>query len=97
MTLSADSKSIYVLLLIYAASTSTTTLACLAVILATPLTTAETLASNIISITTLQRFLLLSSYIPFFLIPLVMTIDMATRIQGLMKAGLHSQNSAKTR
>ena len=34
--------------------------------------------------TTEQRLLLLSSYIPFFLVPLVMTFDMAFRVQKLI-------------
>lgn len=84
-------------MLIYAASTTTTTLPCLAVVFATPLTSPETLAAKAISITYEQRLLLLSSYIPFFLIPLFMTIDMALRISKLMQAGLHAQHTSKAR
>ncbi|OCH87826.1 hypothetical protein OBBRIDRAFT_837098 [Obba rivulosa] len=82
-----DSRSIYVLLLIYAASTTTTTLPCLSVILTTPLTTLKTQVADIAFITPLQQWLLLSSYIPFFLIPLMMTIDMAFRVLHLVRAG----------
>lgn len=92
-----DSKKIYLLLLIYAASTTTTTLPCLAVVLATPLTSPATLASKVISITAEQRLLLLSSYIPFFLVPLVMTVDMAFRVFKLMNAGLDAQAAVKAR
>ena len=74
--------SIYILLLIYAASTTTTTLPCLAVILSTPVS--PTPLSTGLSVTTEQRLLLLSSYIPFFLVPLVMTFDMAFRVQKLI-------------
>ncbi|KAJ3543229.1 hypothetical protein NM688_g5883 [Phlebia brevispora] len=91
-----DSKKIYTLLLIYAASTATTTLACLAVLLATPLTADASLAPKTVSITPEQRLLLLSSYIPFFIIPLVMTIDMARRISGLISAGIHAQDLKKS-
>ncbi|EMD38811.1 hypothetical protein CERSUDRAFT_133352 [Gelatoporia subvermispora B] len=90
-----DSRSIYVLLLIYAASTTTTTLPCLSVILTTPLTSGETLAAGIVSISVEQRLLLLSSYIPFFLVPLMMTIDMAVRILRLVNAGVAVSLSQK--
>ena len=78
---SLGSTSIYVLLLIYAASTATTTIPCLAVILSTPVS--PTPLSGI-SVTAEQRLLLLSSYIPFCLVPLVMTFDMASRVQKLI-------------
>ncbi|KAI0741360.1 transmembrane protein 6/97 [Daedaleopsis nitida] len=88
------SSSIYVLLLIYAASTTTTTLPCLAIILSTPvsptpLTAAATETAKAVglSVTADQRLLLLSSYIPFFLVPLVMTLDMAFRVQKLVNGG----------
>lgn len=84
-------------MLIYAASTTTTTLPCLAVVFATPLTSPETLAAKAISITYEQRLLLLSSYIPFFLIPLVMTIDMAFRVGKLMETGMKAERIVKTR
>ncbi|OBZ66680.1 Transmembrane protein 97 [Grifola frondosa] len=89
------SRSIYVLLLVYAASTTTTTLPCLAVILSTPVTSASTVAANVFSITSEQRLLLLSSYIPFFLLPLLMTVDMAFRVLKLVKAGSNAQLAAK--
>lgn len=80
------SQSIYVLLLIYAASTTTTTLPCLAIILNTPITSSETIVQGINSVSFQQKLLLLSSYIPFFLIPLVMTLDMATRVLKIVNA-----------
>ncbi|KAH9893332.1 transmembrane protein 6/97 [Cubamyces lactineus] len=87
-------SSIYVLLLIYAASTTTTTLPCLAVILSTPISPTPLSASGI-SLTAEQSLLLLSSYIPFFLVPLVMTIDMAIRVQTLTFAGQEKQKVTK--
>ncbi|KAI0352093.1 hypothetical protein OH77DRAFT_814945 [Trametes cingulata] len=98
------STSIYVLLLIYAASTTTTTLPCLAVILSTPVSPTPLTASSVaseaakalgLSLSAEQRLLLLSSYIPFFLVPLVMTIDMAFRVQSLVSAGGQAQKGAK--
>ncbi|KAI0333900.1 hypothetical protein GY45DRAFT_1271173 [Cubamyces sp. BRFM 1775] len=88
------SSSIYVLLLIYAASTTTTTLPCLAVILSTPISPTPLSAIGI-SLTAEQSLLLLSSYIPFFLVPLVMTIDMAIRVQTLVSAGQEKQKVTK--
>ena len=84
---SIGTKSIYALLLVYAASTTTTTLPCLAVILSTPVVPSavtETAKAAGLSITAEQRLLLLSSYIPFFLVPLVMTLDMALRVHTLV-------------
>ncbi|KAI0793722.1 transmembrane protein 6/97 [Fomes fomentarius] len=78
------STSIYVLLLIYAASTTTTTLPCLAIILSTPVSSVPVTG---VSISAEQRLLLLSSYIPFFLLPLVMTLDMASRVQKFVTGG----------
>ncbi|GJE90316.1 DUF2781 domain-containing protein [Phanerochaete sordida] len=88
-----NSKSIYLLMLIYAASTATTTLPCLAVIIQTPTTSAETLAANIVSITTTERLMLLSSYLPFFLLPLGMTVDMAQRLTRLINAGISASET----
>ncbi|THH20438.1 hypothetical protein EUX98_g8585 [Antrodiella citrinella] len=89
------SKSIYVLLLIYAASTSTTVLPCLAVLLSTPVTSSP--VANTVSITPEQRILLLSSYVPFLLIPLLMTVDMAFRTLSLLRAGVAAQERVKRR
>ncbi|KAI6038629.1 transmembrane protein 6/97 [Pisolithus marmoratus] len=82
-----DSPSIYPLLVIYGASTATTVLPCLTVLLLTPITSPETIAAGIHSVTSFQRILLLSSYIPFLLIPLLIAVDMAFRLSKLVKAG----------
>jgi hypothetical protein len=71
---SADDKRIYPLLLAYGASTATTTLACVATFLygtPAPLLTAS------------QRIFLLSSYVPFLLIPLAMAVDSAFRLVSI--------------
>ncbi|KAI0257101.1 transmembrane protein 6/97 [Lactifluus subvellereus] len=90
-----DSQEIYGLLVLYGASTCTTTLACVVTILNTPTTSAATIAQKIISITSEQRVMLLSSYIPFFLIPLYLAIDMALRLQKLASAGFRTLESSK--
>ena len=93
-----DSKSIYILMLIYGASTATTTLACIAVILGTPVTSAAAaIATNAVSITPDQRFLLLSSYVPFFVVPFVMTVDMAMRVLRLVNTGIATDKARKIR
>ncbi|TFK87630.1 hypothetical protein K466DRAFT_522106 [Polyporus arcularius HHB13444] len=77
------STSIYLLLLIYGASTATTTLACIADVVATPVTPTPT-RTPIVTITSEQQLLLLSSYIPFFLVPFIIAIDMAFRLHKLV-------------
>jgi len=89
------SRSIYVLLLIYAASATTTTLPCLTVILATPITSVETAAAKLVSVTPIQRTMLLTSYVPFFVVPLFMTVDMGFRVLRLLKAGAEAEVVAK--
>jgi len=90
-----DSPRIYSLLALYGASTCTTTLACVAMVLDTPTTSAATIAQMVISITPEQRILLLSSYVPFFIIPLWIAVDMALRLQKLASAGVRALQSSK--
>ncbi|KAF8159552.1 hypothetical protein B0H34DRAFT_703921 [Crassisporium funariophilum] len=89
------SRTIYPLLTLYAASSATTTLACIAAVLSTPETTPLLLAKNVASVTATQRLLLLSSYVPFFLIPLMMAVDMSVRVGKLVKAGIRSEEEEK--
>ena len=84
-------RTIYPLLALYAASTATTTLACVFQVLQTPKTTPETLAQNLPSITADQRLLLLSSYIPYFLIPFIMAVDMGMRTHELVKIAIKKE------
>ncbi|PPQ63812.1 hypothetical protein CVT24_009807 [Panaeolus cyanescens] len=77
-------KYVYPLLLAYGASSATTTFACLAVLLTTPTTTPALLASNAPSLDTFQRQLLFGSYFAFFVIPLLMAVDMTFRIKNLI-------------
>ena len=78
----------YPLLLVYAASTATATLPCFAVLLFTPITSAQTIAAGVPSATEFQRLFLLSGYLSFLLIPLFMTVDMTLRTNKLVQAGL---------
>ncbi|KAI6160693.1 transmembrane protein 6/97 [Pisolithus thermaeus] len=90
-----DSPSIYPLLVIYGASTATTVVPCLAVLLSTPTTSPETIAAGIHSVTSFQQILLLSSYIPFLLVPLLITVDMAFRLSKFVKAGTAAKAKKK--
>jgi hypothetical protein len=85
-----DTPRIYGLLALYGASTSTAALACLAMILDVPTTSAATLAQKVMSITSEQRELLLWRYVPFFIIPLCMGVDMAFRLHKLASAGMRA-------
>lgn len=91
----SDSPSIYGLLALYGASTCTTTLACIVTVIDTPTTSAATIAQMVISITPEQRVLLLCSYVPFFIIPLWIAVDMALRLQKLASAGIRALESSK--
>jgi EXPERA (EXPanded EBP superfamily) len=91
----SGSPGIYGLLALYGASTSTTTLACLAMIIDLPTTTAATFAQKVISVTSEQRVLLLCSYVPFFIIPLCIGVDMAFRLHKLASAGIRALESSK--
>ncbi|KAG0148280.1 hypothetical protein CROQUDRAFT_75529 [Cronartium quercuum f. sp. fusiforme G11] len=72
-----DDPAIYPLLLAYGAAATTTTATCLVDLC---------FGSDSMSLTTEQFILLLSSYVPFFLIPLIILIDMYLRIATLLKA-----------
>lgn len=39
--------------------------------------------------------MLLNSYVPFFLVPLLITVDMGWRLAGLVKSGVKAQEDAK--
>ncbi|BGP55171.1 hypothetical protein JCM8202v2_002768 [Rhodotorula sphaerocarpa] len=65
--------SIWPLLALYGASSSTTTLACLATVLTMPGLSPDHLAK------------LLGSYVPFFLIPLAMAVDYGMRVTEVMR------------
>jgi EXPERA (EXPanded EBP superfamily) len=91
----SDSPGIYALLVLYGASTATTTYACIAAIIEFPTTSAATIAQKAVSLTSRQRVILLVNYVPFFIIPLVIAVDMALRLQKLASAGVRAQESSK--
>jgi hypothetical protein len=80
---------------LYGASTCTTTFACVAAVLDTPTTSAATIAQKMVSVTPEQRAMLLSSYVPFFVIPLFLAVDMALRLQKLASVGIRALESSK--
>ncbi|KZP01719.1 hypothetical protein CALVIDRAFT_594413 [Calocera viscosa TUFC12733] len=78
------SPRINVLILIYAASTATTTLACVATVVALPTTSDLTIQAGLRSLTDIQRYMLLSSYVPFMAVPALMVVDMGLRTLRLV-------------
>ncbi|KAG2011626.1 hypothetical protein CC2G_011720 [Coprinopsis cinerea AmutBmut pab1-1] len=77
---------LYPLMAIYGASTATTTLPCIVLVLTTPPTGVATVLGSTVS--SGQRLTLLASYLPYLLIPLVMAIDSAYRMAGLVSRAL---------
>ncbi|KAJ7140277.1 transmembrane protein 6/97 [Mycena crocata] len=90
-----DSQKIYVLMLVYAASTVTTVWPCVMTILATPEPSPAALARGIATLSTDQRAMLLASYVPFCVIPFVMTIDMAFRLHSIVGDALNARDAGK--
>ncbi|KAL0566459.1 hypothetical protein V5O48_015553 [Marasmius crinis-equi] len=82
--LSKNSPKIYPLLCLYGASTATTTLPCLLHV---------TKAFYDGALTDMQFGILISGYIPFLLIPLVMAIDMALRLHKLASMAIVAQGN----
>lgn len=86
-TQNSGCKKIYPLLLIYATSSATTTLPCIVYVLSLPPPgSATTILDH--TLTYEQRLILLSGYVPFFLVPLVMVLDMGNRVYSLVATGL---------
>ncbi|KAL5512954.1 hypothetical protein ACEPAH_3352 [Sanghuangporus vaninii] len=101
-----DSRTSYPLLLIYSASSATTTIACIATVLRTPISSTpvpatlltpfsdlpkSALGTTGLTITPEQRTAVLSGYIPFLLVQVLMCVDIAVRVAGLVAAGLRAQ------
>jgi len=84
-------KKLYPLLLIYATSAVTTVLPCLVYSLSLPSPSSSTPTPSDLTLTFEQRFILLSGYIPFFLVPLTMLLDMASRVYELVLKGLKTE------
>ena len=81
--------------MLYGASACTGTFACLAAITNIPTTSAAIIAQKVVSVTPQQRVMLLSSYVPFFIIPLCLAVDMALRLQKLASVGIRALESSK--
>ncbi|KAF7369054.1 putative membrane protein [Mycena venus] len=90
-----DSKKNYILMLVYGASTATTVWPCVWTILATPEPSPKALASGIATLSPDQRIMLLGSYVPFFLLPLVMTVDMAFRLHKIVGDAISAREAVK--
>jgi hypothetical protein len=69
----------------------------LAILLATPATTTTTIQEKVVSLSGEQRAMLLGSYVPFMIIPLMITVDMAWRLTKLARAGIRAEESRKAR
>ena len=95
--MSVDSFSVYLPIALYGASTATTTLACVALVLATPSTSAATAAAGIASVTAAQRANLLANYLPFLFLPLTMAVDMGLRLYTLALKGLKAEQAGKSK
>ena len=65
--------------------------------LATPLTTAETIAAGVVSMTAEQKLACYAGYIPFFAVPFMIAVDMAFRISKLMQVGINTEAVAKVK
>ncbi|KAF5316072.1 hypothetical protein D9619_006374 [Psilocybe cf. subviscida] len=92
------SRGIYPLLAVYGASSATTTLACVMTVLAAPSDTGVAAAKSLVtSVTETQRIMLLSSYIPFLIVPLFMAVDMTVRTTKLVQKAVRLEDERKTR
>jgi hypothetical protein len=80
-------------LLVYGVSTATATLSCIGQILSTPIVDSNSVPG--VSLTRPQRTFLLVAYAPWFLIPLLMTADMASRMYKLIAKGIQAEDAAK--
>lgn len=81
----------------YAASTATTVWACVATVVAMPSPSPAALAKGIATLAVNERAMLLSSYVPFCVIPLIMTVDMVFRIHGMVTEALFVRQASKSK
>ncbi|KAH6916062.1 hypothetical protein BKA70DRAFT_1092793 [Coprinopsis sp. MPI-PUGE-AT-0042] len=86
---------LYPLLTFYGASTATTTLPCVLLLLTTPSTGSSVAKILGPTLTDSQRMTLIASYVPYFLIPLWMAVDMAFRSSSLISKGLKEVKGSK--
>ena len=86
---------LYPLLTFYGASTATTTLPCILLLLTTPSTDSVIEKAFGPTLSDSQRMMLIASYFPYFLIPLWMAVDMAYRSSSLISKGLKAAKGGK--
>lgn len=86
-------------LILYGASTATTTLACIATVVQAPTPTPALLANlhitGIVPLTSSQKTMLLGSYIPYCLIPLLMALDIGYRVHAIVNTAIKASDAAK--
>ncbi|KAG8887299.1 hypothetical protein FRB99_004289 [Tulasnella sp. 403] len=76
---------IYALTLAYGASTASTVIPCLATVFAIPTVTAAT--TSTLALTAQQKWIILGSYGPFFVFPLIMAVDSAVQLCARVGGG----------
>ncbi|KAF9454239.1 hypothetical protein P691DRAFT_656666 [Macrolepiota fuliginosa MF-IS2] len=84
-------KKIYPLLLIYAASSATTTLPCIIYLFSLPRPIAQTTIFEH-AITYEQLMILLLGYVSFFIVPFIMVFDFGNRVYKLILKGLEAED-----
>ncbi|KAG9128249.1 hypothetical protein FRC07_002208 [Ceratobasidium sp. 392] len=95
--LKKESPYLPILLVLYGAHVTTTVIPALTTVLATPRTSVELLADNVPfqSMTRAQVNMFLASYLPFLIIPLIMTVDGTLRLVKLVQHTLALEKAAK--
>ncbi|KAG9101908.1 hypothetical protein FS749_001874 [Ceratobasidium sp. UAMH 11750] len=95
--LKKESPYLPILLILYGAHVTTTVVPAVTTVLATPRTTAELLADRVPfqSMTQAQVNMFLASYLPFLVIPFIMTIDGTTRLVKLVQRSLTLEKAVK--
>jgi hypothetical protein len=88
-----ESTYVFVPLLIHGASTATITLSWIGQALSLPVVESNEVPG--VSLTPSHRSLLLSLYAPWLFVPLLMTVDMAFRVQKLVNVGVQAEKAAK--
>ena len=92
-----NNKKVYPVLLAYAASSATTTLACLVSLWTTPESTPARLAQDVPCVSAVQRAVLVGSYASFFVVPLVMALDLAGRLVRMCGEADGEKEKTKTK
>ena len=89
-----NKRSIYPLMAIYGATATTTTLACVVHVLITPNALPPSATAVLPTGPTLtyeQRMMLLSSYVPFCILPFMIAIDFGVRLTKLVNKAVKAE------